>query len=147
MDIYTTTYNSYNTRIIDVGSSYIVNIYDTPDHSFQTHFIKPNEDHNPVQYVLECLAQNPPVIVECNYVEPVIECSCSPWQIRKAFNELGIRDQVELLVKTSTDITIKDGWEFASEFKSDDPFVLSMGSILGKSREEICSLIAYASTL
>lgn len=82
-----------------------------------------------------------------NQPQPVVVASCTPWQIRKAFNELGIRDQVELLVKTSTDITIKDGWEFASEFKSDDPFVLSMGSILGKSREEIRSLIAHASTL
>ena len=73
--------------------------------------------------------------------------TCSPWQIRKALNQLGIRDAVEQAVSSSSDITLKDGWEFATEFRSDDPFVISMGATLGKSPEETAELIQFAGTL
>jgi hypothetical protein len=73
--------------------------------------------------------------------------TCSPWQIRKALNQLGIRDAVEQAVSNSSDITLKDGWEFATEFRSDDPFVISMGAALGKSAEETAELIQFAGSL
>lgn len=73
--------------------------------------------------------------------------SCSPWQIRKALNNQGLRQAVESAVSASTDQELKDGWEFASEFRSNDPFVVSMGAALGKTAEETDQLIAYAATL
>lgn len=73
--------------------------------------------------------------------------SCNPWQIRKALNALGLRQQVEDTIASSTDITIKDGWEFASEFRSDDPFVISVGEAVGKSAPEVAEIISYAATL
>lgn len=72
---------------------------------------------------------------------------CSPWQIRKALNNQGLRQQVEDAVAASTDQVLKDGWEYASEFRADDPFVISMGATLGKTEEETSQLIAYAATL
>jgi hypothetical protein len=38
--------------------------------------------------------------------------TCSPWQIRKALNQLNLRQAVEDAVAASTDLTLKDGWEF-----------------------------------
>jgi len=73
--------------------------------------------------------------------------TCSPWQIRKELNAQGLRAAVESAVAASTDQALKDGWQFASEFRSDDPFVISMGAALGKSPAEIAALINYASTL
>jgi len=73
--------------------------------------------------------------------------TCKPWQIRKALNAQGLRAAVESAVAASTDQALKDGWQFASEFRSDDPFVISMGAALGKSPAEIDALIKYASTL
>ena len=73
--------------------------------------------------------------------------TCSPWQIRKALNNQSLRQGVEDAIAASTDITLKDGWEFASAFRSDDPFVISMGAALGKIEEETKLLIQYASTL
>lgn len=73
--------------------------------------------------------------------------SCSPWQIRKALNSQGLRQSVEDAVKASPDIELKDGWEFATVFRSDDPFVLSMGHALGKTAEETAILIQYAAAL
>ena len=78
---------------------------------------------------------------------PSVTYSCSPWQIRKALNAQGVRKAVEDAVAASTDQELKDGWEFATEFRSDDPFVISMGAALGKTAEETAALIQYASTL
>jgi hypothetical protein len=76
--------------------------------------------------------------------------TCSPWQIRKALNQLGIRQTVEDAVSGATSDgsqTLKDGWEFATEFRSDDPFVISMGAALGKNAEETAELIQFAGSL
>ena len=76
--------------------------------------------------------------------------TCSPWQIRKALNQLGIRDAVEQAVSSATGDgaqTLKDGWEFATEFRSDDQFVISMGAALGKNAEETAELIQFAGSL
>ena len=77
--------------------------------------------------------------------DPVYKCS--PWQIRKALNESGQRQTVESAVVSSTDITLKDGWEFATEFISNDPFVILMGQVIGKNESETAEFIKYASTL
>ncbi len=78
---------------------------------------------------------------------PPVVYSCSPWQIRKALNAAGLRAGVESAISASTDQVLKDGWEFATEFKSDDPFVLQMGSALGKSSAETAALIQMAASL
>ncbi|MEN6629999.1 MAG: hypothetical protein ABFC42_10165 [Sulfuricella sp.] len=82
------------------------------------------------------------------YVAPAPQVfTCSPWQIRKALNSLGLRQAVEDAVATSADQALKDGWGFASEFRSDDPFVILMGATLGKSDQETAELIQYAAGL
>ena len=73
--------------------------------------------------------------------------TCSPWQIRKALNSQGLRQSVEDAVAASDDIALRDGWEFATEFRSDDPFVISMGASLGMTEDHTVELIRFASTL
>jgi D-arabinose 1-dehydrogenase-like Zn-dependent alcohol dehydrogenase len=73
--------------------------------------------------------------------------TCTPWQIRKALNALGLRQSVEDAIAASTDQNLKDGWQFATEFRSDDHFVISMGAALGKTEAETAELIQYAGTL
>lgn len=73
--------------------------------------------------------------------------SCNAWQIRKALNTVGLRDAVETAVAQTADRDLKDGWERATEFRSDDAFVLNMGAALGKTGQEIHELIALAATL
>lgn len=72
---------------------------------------------------------------------------CSPWQIRKALNAAGLRHLVEDAIAASSDITRKDGWEFASEFVCTDPFVIDMGGVLGMDEAGIRAFIEYASSL
>jgi len=80
----------------------------------------------------------PPVII------PPI--SVSPWQIRKALNQVNLREAVELAVKAA-DQTTKDAWQYATSFVRDDPLVVSLGLTLGKSEEELDILFELASTL
>ena len=89
----------------------------------------------------------PDTVIEPADPVPVPPAVCSPWQIRKALNAQGLRQQVEEAVMQSDNIKLKDGWEFATEFRSDDPFVISMGAAVGKSEEETRQLIEYASEL
>lgn len=72
--------------------------------------------------------------------------TCTPWQIRKALNQTGLRGAVESAV-ASADQTTKDGWEFATEFRRDDPLLMSMGGALGKTEAEFDALFALAMTL
>ena len=79
--------------------------------------------------------------------EPAKIYSCSAWQIRKALNNQNLRQAVEDAVLASTDQDLKDGWNFAGSFDSNNPFVLAMGQAIGKSEQETIDLIQYASTL
>jgi hypothetical protein len=82
------------------------------------------------------------------YIEPPAPpITVTPWQFRKALNQLLLRDQVEQAVTGSTDKEMQDGWEFASSFVRDDPFVVSMGQALGKADAEMDQLFELAQTL
>lgn len=70
----------------------------------------------------------------------------SPWQIRKAMNALGLRSAVEAAV-ASADQATKDGWEFAQEFRRDNPLIASVAAALGKSTADIDALFELAVTL
>ena len=88
----------------------------------------------------------PPALPEWTPLPPVVH-TCSPWQIRKALHDLGLRQAVEDAVAASTDATLRDGWAYATAFRSDDPFVIAMGESLGKTPEETAALIEFAGGL
>lgn len=77
-------------------------------------------------------------------VTPAI--TVSPWQIRKALNQLNLRTDVENAV-AAADQTTKDGWEFATEFKRDDPTVAAIGTALSKTEAEVDAIFDLAVTL
>lgn len=75
---------------------------------------------------------------------PVI--SVSPWQMRKALNQLGLRAAVEAAV-AAADQDTKDGWEFATQFVRTDPTVVAIGVALSKTETEIDAIFELATTL
>lgn len=79
--------------------------------------------------------------------EPMPFASCSPWQVRKALNQMGLRQQVEDAVAASDDYDLKDGWLFALNIDAGSDFTLALGAVLGKNEWEVYQLILWASTL
>lgn len=77
---------------------------------------------------------------------PAASISVTPWQIRKAINASGLRSAVESAVEAA-DITVQDGWKYATEFVRTDPLIESFGATLGKTPAEIDALFALALTL
>ena len=70
----------------------------------------------------------------------------SAWQVRKALNLLGWRQEVEEFV-AQADQTTKDGWLTARDFYRTDPLVIGVGQILGKTEEEMDDFFRLAGTL
>ncbi len=77
--------------------------------------------------------------------EPIY--TCSPWQIRKALNNQNLRATIETYVENSIGYDIKDGWKYATEFISNDPFLITAGQAIGMTPLQIKELVQYASTL
>lgn len=71
---------------------------------------------------------------------PVPE-TVTPWQIRKALNQLGLRDTVESVVAQQAR-DVRDGWEFAVEFRRDDPLLNAMAPALGIDLDQVFVLAA-----
>ena len=64
--------------------------------------------------------------------EPLPILSCSPWQIRKKLNKEGLREAVESYVASEqATLDEKDAWEFATEFREDNPLLVNAASMLG----------------
>ena len=64
--------------------------------------------------------------------EPLPILSCTPWQIRKKLNKEGLRDAVESYVTSEVATQDeKDAWEFATEFREDNPLLVNAASMLG----------------
>ena len=65
--------------------------------------------------------------------EPVpVILSCTPWQIRKKLNKEGMRDAVESYVASEVSTQDeKDAWEFATEFREDNPLLINAAAMLG----------------
>lgn len=78
----------------------------------------------PAGCTLEIVAEYAPP-VKSNY-QPL-----SAWQVRKVLNQFGLRDAVENAVKNSTDIVVKDAWNFANEFYRDNEVLVNMAYSLG----------------
>ena len=79
--------------------------------------------------------------------EPVLPLTATKYKFRLALNQLNLREVVEAAVVASTDQNIKDAWQYADEFRSDDPLVLQLGNALGKTEAEIKAVFELANTL
>lgn len=69
--------------------------------------------------------------------------SVTPWQFRKALSLAGLRQAAEDYVATQ-DIDVRDGWEYATEFREDNPFLISAIAALGKTEEDYKALFDMA---
>ena len=74
---------------------------------------------------------------------PVPVLNVSPWQMRRALNEMGLRAAVESAV-AGADQTTKDAWEFATSFRRDNAMIAAVAAALGKTSADLDALFALA---
>ena len=76
--------------------------------------------------------------------EPAIVVS--PRQARLALAAAGLLTQIEALIASQPE-TVKITWEYAIEWRSDDPLIAQLAALLGLSSEQIRALFVAAKTI
>lgn len=74
-----------------------------------------------------------------------VPSAVSPWQMRRALNQLGLRATVEAAVAVADQDT-KDGWEFATEFRRDNALLGAMAANLNMSEQDLDDLFTLAAS-
>lgn len=77
-------------------------------------------------------------------VPTTVELVVTPWQLRQALNELNLRSQIDTFIKTTTNQDIKDGWEYATEWREFNPLVRSICEGLGITETQIHTIFLVA---
>lgn len=79
--------------------------------------------------------------------QPAMEVpqSVTPWQMRRALNQLGLRAMVEAAVAAG-DQDARDGWEFALEIRRDNPLLAGMAQALGMTDGQLDDLFRLAAS-
>lgn len=83
------------------------------------------------------------------YVPPppvVVPDSVTPRQVRLLLLGQGLLDQVEAMIQTQ-DRATKITWQFASEFRRDDPLLVGLAANLGLTNEQIDQFFIAAAEL
>jgi hypothetical protein len=86
-------------------------------------------------------AQAAAELAAANYVPQ----SVTPWQMRRALNQLGLRATVESAVAAG-DQDARDGWEFALEIRRDNPLLAGMAAALGMTDAQLDDLFRLAAS-
>lgn len=83
-------------------------------------------------------------VVEVIESEP-LPLVVTPRQIRLALTEMGLRQAVEDYV-AAQDQTVKDSWEFSTQFERNHPLIIAAAQALDKTEAEVDALFALAAT-
>lgn len=112
----------------------------------------PPEDYSSDRYFRVETDSAPYVVYEPKSPEQIRQAELAripeitPWQMRKALNQLGMREQVETAVAAGNQ-DVKDAWEFATSFVRTNPLVVAMQSVLGKTDAEVDALFMLGASL
>ncbi len=149
-------FNPYTTIVLD-DVTYQGNILHFPDAVASLGIVEiaepvPPSDFSDDTYFRTEQDEAPYVVYERKSDEQIRQArlaripSVTPWQIRKALNQLGLRDAVEAAV-AAADQTTKDAWQYSTIFFRDNPLSIAIGYALGKTDEELDEVFLLAATL
>jgi hypothetical protein len=101
-----------------------------------------NQDYQ--QYLAWVAAGNTPTPYVAPSAPPL---QLTPYQMRAALTQTGLRAQAEAFVTASTDQSVKDAWQYAGVFIENDAFVTAAATALGKTAADIHALFQLGQTL
>ena len=78
---------------------------------------------------------------------PVQPLTVTPYQIRAALTQAGLRAQAEAFVASSTNQSVKDAWAYAQIFIENDAFITAAASALGQTPAQVHALFQLGGTL
>lgn len=87
--------------------------------------------------------------VDSDYTGPapaVVPASVTPRQVRLLLLAQSLLPQVEAIIASSDEAT-RIAWDYASEFRRDDPLLLALASQLGLTSEQVDAFFIAASQL
>jgi hypothetical protein len=76
---------------------------------------------------------------------PPVPFSVTPWQMRRALNQIGLRSTVESAVAAASQDN-RDGWEYALEIRRDNQLLANMAAALGMGESQLDDLFRLAGT-
>lgn len=79
--------------------------------------------------------------------EPLPVLIATKYKFRLALLNIGLLDDIEAFIANTEDKAVKIAWQYADEYRTDDPLVLGMGYALGKSDAEIRAVFELAALL
>jgi hypothetical protein len=88
-----------------------------------------------------------PCAVQAAVVVPAAPLSLTPFQMRAALTQAGLRAQAEAFVTASTNQSIKDAWQFAQSFVENDAFITAAATALSQTTAQVHSLFQLGQTL
>lgn len=102
-------------------------------------------------YVDWLRAGNGPELID-DYVAPRRVITINAWQLRRALNTTPhngstLRAAVEAAVAATDSQDIKDGYNFAPYFNSDEPLTIGLGAQLGLDESAVYALFELGETL
>lgn len=126
--------------------------YPKPEHSYRTHYVVslPPEltvlGHWEERWGIQPRPQEEVDKIIADELKARVPPSVSPRQIRQALTRVGLRTALENAI-ANADQDTKDWYEFATDFRRDNPVVSAMGTILGVPDSDLDNLWILAGSL
>jgi hypothetical protein len=96
----------------------------------------------------EQMAAAQAVIDAYDVAAPIVPTEVSPYQARVALLQAGLLDTVEsLMANTDTPAAARIAWEYATVVQRNSPFIVSLGSLLGLTEQQIDDLFIAAAQI
>ena len=86
-------------------------------------------------------------VVEAADPHPLPVLVASKYKLRLALLQFGLLDDVEAFIEATDNRVAKIAWEYADEYRSDDPLAIGLGYALGKTDAEIRAVFELANSL
>lgn len=150
LDTHPTEVRAYLRKLLDERKAWVDGVYQDDPHStfFRLGFTAAEGFELVPGYVDPPLPAAPPSQAEVEAIELAAwrdALSCGPLQLRRALRAMELMPIIKAYIETAPEEVV-EAWEYASEFRRMDPFILAVQAELSRSDAEVDDLFRLALT-